>query len=193
MDRMWDRGDDRRIRRGWRSAVAADRHQLAARGRHTAHAVVDRCRGVAPQPYDIDRLISRTVAYAAVTALLVAIYVVLAVVVPMVVDVRGDLAVAASTLVVAALFNPLRLRVQRLVDRRFNRAHYDATRTVEEFAERLRSQFDAGALIDDLEAVVRVTMQPTAVSLWMHTRTASDASAQDSSVATGRAQRVAQL
>lgn len=143
--------------------------------------------------YDIDRLISRTVAYTAMTALLVAIYVVLAVVVPMVVDVRGDLAVAASTLAVAALFNPLRLRVQHLVDRKFNRAHYDATRTVEEFAERLRSQFDAGALIDDLETVVMATMQPTAISLWLHTRTASDASAQDSSVATGRAQRVAQL
>jgi hypothetical protein len=143
--------------------------------------------------HDIDRLISRTFAYAAVTALLVATYVVLAVVVPMVVDVRGDLAVAASTVVVAALFNPLRRRVQHLVDRRFNRAHYDATRTVEEFAERLRNQFDAGALIDDLETVVMATMQPTAVSLWLHTRTASDASAQDSSVATGRAQRVAQL
>ena len=136
--------------------------------------------------YDIDRLISRTVAYAAVTALLVATYVVLAVVVPMVVDVRGDLAVAASTLVVAALFNPLRLRVQRLVDRRFNRAHYDATRTVEQFGERVRSQFDAGVLIDDLETVVMATMQPTAVSLWLRTRSASDASAGDSPVGTRR-------
>lgn len=148
--------------------------------------------------YDIDRLISRTVAYAAVTAVLVATYVALAVVAPMVVDVRGDLAVAASTLVVAAMFNPLRRRVQRLVDRRFNRAHYDATRTVEAFAERLRSQFDAGALIEDLEAVVMATMQPTAVSLWLHNATASDASAGDSSVGRrsvppGEAQRVVPL
>lgn len=87
--------------------------------------------------YDIDRLISRTVAYGVVTALLAATYLTLVVVLrAATTHVHGDLTVAASTLAVAALFNPVRRWVQRVVDRRFNRAHYDATRTVEAFAER---------------------------------------------------------
>jgi hypothetical protein len=147
--------------------------------------------------YDIDRLISRTVAYGAVTALLVTTYLALVVVLRAAVPVHGDLAVAASTLAVAALFNPLRRRVQRVVDRRFNRERYDAARTVEMFAERLRTQFDVAALIEDLKAVVVQTMQPTAVSFWLRTRSPTGNGAAGASVSrrpaalTGEAHRSA--
>ena len=97
-------------------------------------------------------------------------YVALVVVLRTAVPVHGHLAVAASTLTVAALFNPLRHRVQRVVDRRFKRARYDAARTVDAFADRLRSPFDLSALVHDLEAVVADPMQLTAVSLWLRLR-----------------------
>lgn len=132
--------------------------------------------------YDIDRLISRTVAYGAVTALLLVCYLALVVVLRAAVPVHGDLAIAASTLAVAAVFNPLRQRVQRIVDRRFNRARYDAACTVEMFAERLRTQFDVAALAEDLEAVVVATMQPTAMSIWLRTQSATDNAAEGASV-----------
>ena len=120
--------------------------------------------------YDIDRIISRTVAYGLLTALLGLVYVAGVFVLGRLlnpVDGSSTLAVAASTLVVAALFQPARRRVQDAVDRRFNRARYDAARTVETFSARLRDEIDLDTLAAELLAVVDQTMQPTQVSLWL--------------------------
>jgi hypothetical protein len=92
--------------------------------------------------YEIDRIISRTLAYAAVTALLVGVYAGLVLLSTDVLSLTSSVAVAASTLAAAALFNPLRRRVQRVVDRRFNRAWYDAELTVAAFADRLKNAVD---------------------------------------------------
>jgi len=120
--------------------------------------------------WDLDRLISRTVAYALVTALLVLPYLVILPVASRLLEGSGSLAVAAVTLAVAAAFQPLRRRVQELVDRRFNRRRYDAARIVEAFATRLRDQVDLGALEAELLAVADRTMQPTRASLWLRAR-----------------------
>lgn len=120
--------------------------------------------------YDIDRLISRTISYGVVTALLVATYTVLVIVMQEVMPVYGDFTVAASTLTVAVLFNPLRRRVQAVVDRRFNRAGYDAARTITAFSERLRNQVDVYALIDDLQDTTSTTMQPASMSVWLRSK-----------------------
>jgi hypothetical protein len=117
--------------------------------------------------WDLDRLVSRTVTYALVTALLVLPYLLVVPTASQLVEGSGSLAVAAATLTVAALFQPLRRRVQQLVDRRFNRRRYDAARTVEGFATRLRDQVDLDALNRELLAVVDQTMQPTRTSLWL--------------------------
>lgn len=122
--------------------------------------------------YDIDRLVSRTLAYALLTLVLVGVYA--AVVTSLGGLARasadrggGDLAVAVSTLVVAALFRPVRRRAQSVVDRHFNRARYDAERTIAAFAQRLRAQVDREALVDDLEATATVALQPGLVSVWL--------------------------
>ncbi len=117
--------------------------------------------------YELDRIVSRTVTYGAVTGLLVAIYVGLVTAVSRLTPSGSSLAVASSTLAVAALFQPVRRRVQRAIDRRFNRARYDAARTVEEFSLRLRDEVDLEAIRADLVSVVRQTMQPDTASLWL--------------------------
>jgi hypothetical protein len=117
--------------------------------------------------WDLDRVVSRTVTYAVVTALLVVPYLLIVPAAGRLAQGSGSLAVAAATLAAVALFQPLRGRVQAVVDRRFNRRRYDAARTVEGFAARLRDQVDLDALHRELVAVVDQTMQPTRTSLWL--------------------------
>ena len=117
--------------------------------------------------YDIDRIISRTLAYAIVTGLLVGVYAGLVLLATQVHAIKSPVAVAASTLAVAGLFNPLRHRVQRAVDRRFNRARYDADQTVAAFAARLKDAVDLDSVRDDLASVAAKTLEPAHVSVWM--------------------------
>jgi hypothetical protein len=122
--------------------------------------------------YEIDRLINRALVYGSVTALLLGTYVVLVVTLQRALDPLtsgSDLAVAGSTLAVAALFQPVRSRVQQAVDRRFYRRKYDAARTLEKFAGRLRDEIDLDALAGELRTVIDDTMQPAQVSLWLRT------------------------
>jgi hypothetical protein len=117
--------------------------------------------------YEIDRIISRTLAYAIVTGLLVGVYAGLVLLATEVFRFHSGVAVAASTLVAAALFSPVRRRVQHMVDRRFNRARYDAERTVNEFAGRLQDVVDPDAVRTDLAGVVDAALEPTHVSVWL--------------------------
>src|SRR6202050_4908563 len=105
--------------------------------------------------YEIDKIISRTLAYAIVTGLLVGVYAGLVLLATQVLKVHTPVAVAASTLAAAALFNPVRRRVQRIVDRRFNRARYDAERTVDAFAADLQGAVDLDSVRADLLRVVQ--------------------------------------
>jgi hypothetical protein len=116
--------------------------------------------------YDIDRIISRTVAYAIVTGLLIGVYAGLVLLATEVFRFHNSVAVAASTLVAAALFNPVRHRVQHAVDRRFNRARYDADQTVAAFAGRLQDAVDLGAVRSDLLSTVDQALQPAHVTVW---------------------------
>ena len=117
--------------------------------------------------WDLDRLVSRTVTYTLVTGLLVLPYLLVVPAAGRLAAGTGSLGVATVTLVAAAAFAPLRRRVQALVDRRFNRRRYDATRTLDRFAVRLRDQVDLDALRAELLTVVDQTMQPTQASLWL--------------------------
>jgi hypothetical protein len=117
--------------------------------------------------WDLDRLVSRTVTYTLVSGLLVLPYLLIVLAVGRLARGADGLAVAAATLTVAAAFSPLRRRVQDGVDRRFNRRRYDAARTIEAFAIRLRDQVDLDALTAELLAVVEPTVQPTRASLWL--------------------------
>ena len=120
--------------------------------------------------YDIDRLVSRSIAYAAVTGTLIVVYLLLNLGLTSAFSTmtRGDsVAVAASTLVVAALFTPVRRRIQRVVDRRFDRARYDADQTALAFASRLRDEVDLPAVTSDLDATVRAAIAPTTVGVWL--------------------------
>jgi cytochrome b subunit of formate dehydrogenase len=121
--------------------------------------------------YDIDILINRTLVYGSLTAMLIGLYFGAIVVLQrLFVATTGEgstLAVVASTLVIAALFNPLRRRIQSFIDRRFYRRKYDARKTLETFSAQLRDETDLKTLSDDLVGVVRETMQPAHVSLWL--------------------------
>lgn len=116
--------------------------------------------------YDIDRIVSRTVSYAILTAVLVGVYGGIVVGAGSIFS-GSDLLVAGGTLAAAALFRPLRGRIQALVDRRFNRSRYDAERILETFAGRLRDEVDLDTLGRDLRAVVASTVAPASVSLWI--------------------------
>ena len=121
--------------------------------------------------YDIDLLINRTLVYGVLSGALVAVYVVS--VVSLQYALRAltgegsQLAVVASTLAIAALFNPLRRRIQAFIDRRFYRRKYDAAKTLEAFSSKLRDETDLEALSDDLIRAVRETVQPAHASLWL--------------------------
>ena len=117
--------------------------------------------------YDIDRLISRTLSYALLTGLLVGVFVGLVLLTTRVLPFSSPVGVAASTLAAAALFAPLRGRLQRLVDRRFNRARYDAEALVAAFGARLRDAVDPETVLTELAAAAGGSLQPAHVSVWV--------------------------
>ena len=117
--------------------------------------------------YDLDRVVSRTLAYGLLTVVLGLGYAGVVLGLGRLLPEDSSLAVAAATLAVAAAFHPARRRVQAAVDRRFNRRRYDAARTIQTFSGRLRQQVDLDALHRDLLAVVDQTMHPTQASLWL--------------------------
>jgi len=128
--------------------------------------------------YDIDLLINRALVYGSLTATLVAVYfggvaTTEAIFRALTSQEQPQLAIVVSTLVIAALFNPLRRRIQSFIDRRFYRRKYDATKTLEAFTAKLRDETDLGTLSDDLIGMVRETMQPAHVSLWLRPDAAS--------------------
>jgi hypothetical protein len=118
--------------------------------------------------YDIDRIISRTLSYTIVTGLLVGVYAGLVLLTTQVLSFSSPVAIAISALAAAALFSPLRNRVQQAADRKFNRARYNADRTVTAFAARLQGEVDIGAIRADLLGTVNRTLEPVQLSLWLN-------------------------
>jgi hypothetical protein len=133
--------------------------------------------------YDIDLLVNRTLVYAPLTAALVSVYVAGVIVLQYafrtITGQHSQLAVVVSTLAIAALFSPLRRRTQQFVDRRFYRRKYDAQKTLAAFSAQLREETDLDALEDTVVGVVRDTMQPEHVSLWVRPAATSAAKRQD--------------
>ncbi len=117
--------------------------------------------------YDIDRLISRTVSYGLLTGLLVGVFVGLVLLTTHVLPISSPVGVAASTLAAAALFAPLRGRLQHLVDRRFNRARYDAEATVAAFGARLRDAIDVESVLAELSSATARSLEPATVTIWV--------------------------
>ena len=117
--------------------------------------------------FEIDRLVSRTVSYSVVIALLAGLYTLSIYVVQGMVGAESEFAVAGSTLVAAAAFNPIRRRVRAVVDRRFNRARFDAESEANAFAERLHQALDVKTVIDDLDKVLSQTVKPSTSSVWV--------------------------
>ena len=122
--------------------------------------------------YEIDRLVSRTLSYAILTALLAGTFIGLIALTTNTLALSGRVGVTTSTLAAAALFNPLRIRIQRLVDRRFNRTRYNAEATVDAFTARLRDAVEIDAIRADLLDAVNRAVQPTHATVWIkpHTR-----------------------
>jgi len=152
-----DSGDELLL--GWVSAVVLGLMPLAT------GAAILRYR-----LYDLDRIVSRTLAYGLLTLLLGGGYGVVVLGLGQLLGRGSSLVVAGATLAVAAVFQPARRRVQRVVDRRFNRRRYDAARTIQVFSARLREQVDLDALTAELVVVADQTMQPTRVSVWLRPR-----------------------
>ncbi len=117
--------------------------------------------------YEIDRILSRTVSYTVLVALLAGAFFGAVTLLTSIVESESDLVTAAATLLVASLFNPMRKRVQAWVDRRFNRSRYDAQRVMDHFAESLRDQVDSDEVVTGWVGVVNETMQPAAVGVWI--------------------------
>ena len=125
--------------------------------------------------YDLDRIISRTLAYGLLTVLLGGGYAAVVLGLGQLLGRDSSLVVAAATLAVAAVFQPARRRIQQAVDRRFNRRRHDAARIIEGFGTRLRDQVDLATLTGELLAAVDQTMQPTRASLWLRSQEAATA------------------
>jgi hypothetical protein len=154
-------------------SVGSGTHPLVLAFLVVAFGALPVCLGVAVLKYglyELDRIISRVVSYTLVTGLLVGVYAGLVLLATRVLSASSPVAVAGSTLAAAALFSPVRRRVQRVVDRRFNRARYDADQTVTAFADRLRDAVNPDAVRADLSGVVSQSLEPAHVSLWINLR-----------------------